>query len=152
MNFSSAWLAEHRAALPELKRRGYISNDLYAIQSLTESLGDFTPFTAELSRIACPTLILNGEHDYLTPRASHETLRQHIAGSRLVIVQHAYHAFTLESPAVVCRVLEEFSTSVEDGSWAGDQSVWVAADDPGTAPPPRRAGVTTPVPFRPHDP
>ncbi len=138
MNFSSAWLAEHRAALPELKRRGYISNDLYAIQNLVESFVDFAPFTADLGKITCPTLILNGEHDFLTPRACHETLRRNIVGSRLFIVQHAYHAFTLEFPAIVCRILGEFFRSVENASWTGDQSVWVAADDP------RAAVVATP--------
>ncbi len=45
-----------------------------------------------------PTLILNVEHDSFTPRTSHEILRQNIKNSRLMIVQHVYHAFTLEIP------------------------------------------------------
>ncbi len=133
MNFSSAWLAEHRDVLPELKRRGYVTNDLYAVQNLVESFVDFKPFSAELSRIACPTLIMNGEWDYLTPRGSHEILRRGIASSRLMIIQHAYHAFTLEFPQIVARVIEDFLRSVENGSWRGNQSVWVAADDPEAA-------------------
>lgn len=31
LNFSSAWIAAHRDVLPELKRQGYVGNDLYAI-------------------------------------------------------------------------------------------------------------------------
>ncbi len=130
MNFSSAWLAANREALSELKRRGYVLNDLYAIQNLIECLADFKPFSAELDRIACPTLILNGEWDYLTPRCCHEVLRRGIRRSWLVIIQHAYHAFTLEFPAITARVIEEFLRAVADGAWIGDQSVWIAADDP----------------------
>lgn len=88
----------------------------------------FEPFTAELARVTCPALILNGEWDALTPRACHETLRRALGNSRLVIVQHACHAFTLEFPALVARLIAE----LEDGSWKGDQSAWIAADDPET--------------------
>jgi 3-oxoadipate enol-lactonase len=130
MNFSSAWLAANAAALPELKRRGYVSNDLYAIQNLVEAFVDFRPFTAELGRITCPTLVLNGEWDPLTPRVCHETLRRGLPNARLVIVPHAFHAFTLEFPGLVARLIEHFVRAVEDGSWKGDGSVWIAADRP----------------------
>lgn len=130
MNFSSRWLAANKQIVPELKRRGYILNDHYAIQNLVESFIDFQPFSATLKQIECPTLILNGEWDYLTPRSCHEILRRKIPNSRLMIIQHAYHAFTLEFPEITARVIEEFLRSVEAGSWRGDRSVWVAADDP----------------------
>jgi pimeloyl-ACP methyl ester carboxylesterase len=130
MNLSSAWIERHRAAIPEMKRTGYVINDLYALQNLMESFTTFQPFTRDLERIRCPTLILHGEHDFLTPRDCHETLRRHIPGSRLVIIQHGYHAFTLEHPGVVARQVDDFVRGVEDGAWVGDQSVWVASEDP----------------------
>ena len=133
MNFSSRWLADNKHTIPELKRRGYILNDHYAIQNLVESFIDFQPFSSALKQIECPTLILNGEWDYLTPRICHDILCREIPNSRLIIIQHAYHAFTLEYPEVTARVIEEFLHSFEAGSWTGDGSVWVAADDP-TAP------------------
>ena len=43
-----------------------------------ESFLDFEPLTPQLSSIGIPTMILNGEFDFLTPRALHETLRVHI--------------------------------------------------------------------------
>ena len=61
-----------------------------------ESFLDFQPLTPQLASIAVPTMILNGEFDFLTPRALHETLRVQIPDSALVIIPHAYHAFTLE--------------------------------------------------------
>lgn len=129
-NFSPRWIAANADAIPGLKRASSGINDLYAIQNLMESLMHFQGFTPELERIPCPTLILNGEFDALTPRSAHEILRQHIPGSRLVLMQHVYHAFTLEIPEITCRVIEAFMAEVLAGGWRGDQSVWIANDDP----------------------
>ena len=94
--------------MPEMMRRGYAINDLYALQNLMESVNEFEPITDRLPRITCPTLILNGEYDFFTPRKCHEVLRKGIKRSRLVIVQHAYHAYTLEHPAVTMRLIGAF--------------------------------------------
>lgn len=133
MNMSSAWIAANRQRIPAMMRAGYIGNDGYAMQNLMESFVEFKPLTPDLHRITTPTLIMNGEFDFFTPRECHELIRREIANSRLLIVQHAYHAFTLEMPAVTMRQLEVFIAQVEDGSWQGDQSVWVAAEDPAAA-------------------
>lgn len=130
MNMSSAWIAANRERIPAMMRAGYIGNDGYAMQNLMESFVEFKPLTPDLHRITAPTLIMNGEFDFFTPRECHELIRREVANSRLLIVQHAYHAFTLELPAVTMRQLEVFITQVDDGSWQGDRSVWVAADDP----------------------
>ncbi|WP_245283875.1 alpha/beta fold hydrolase [Bradyrhizobium sp. Cp5.3] len=47
-----------------------------------ESFLDFKPLTPQLSSITVPTMILNGEFDFLTPRALHETLRVEIPVQR----------------------------------------------------------------------
>ena len=130
MNMSSAWLAANRDRIPEMRRAGYIGNDGYALQNLMESFVEFKPLTPELHKIKVPTLIMNGEFDFFTPRECHELLRSKICNSRLLIVQHAYHAFTVEAPAVTMRQIEVFLGQVTDGSWQGDQSVWIASDDP----------------------
>ncbi len=51
-----------------------------------ESFLDFEPLTPQLPSITVPTMILNGEFDFLTPRALHETLRVQIPNSSLVII------------------------------------------------------------------
>ena len=130
LNMSSAWIATNRQRIPDMKRAGYIGNDGYAMQNLMESFVEFKPLTADLHKIRVPTLIMNGEFDFFTPRECHELIRSKISNSRLLIIQHAYHAFTLEAPAVTMRQLEVFLGQVDDGTWQGDQSVWVAADDP----------------------
>lgn len=129
MNFSSQWLEKARATLPESMRRSYANNDSYAIQNLMESYINFKPFTKDLHRIQCPTLILNGEFDYLTPRTCHDILRKNIDNSRMIVIPHAFHAFTLEYPHMTVRLVADFMQRVRDKSWQGDQSVWVANDD-----------------------
>ena len=130
MNMSSAWIAANRERIPAMKRAGYIGNDGYAMQNLMESFATFKPLTPDLHKIKVPTLIMNGEFDFFTPRECHEVIRRHIANSRLVIIPRAYHAFTLEMPAVTMRQIEVFLDQVSKGRWQGDQSVWIASDDP----------------------
>jgi len=129
MNMSSAWLAANRARIPAMMRSGYISNDLYALQNLMESFVALKPLTPRLKEIEGPVLLMNGEHDFFTPRECHELLRRELPNCRLMLIQHAYHAFTVELPAVTLRQLHEFFSSVDDGTWVGDGSVWIAADD-----------------------
>lgn len=133
MNMSSAWLDANRSSIPSMKRAGYIGNDGYAMQNLMESFVEFKPLTPDLHKISVPTLIMNGEFDFFTPRECHELIRREAKNSRLLIIQHAYHAFTLEMQAVTMRQLEIFFAQVEAKTWQGDQSVWIAADDPTSA-------------------
>jgi 3-oxoadipate enol-lactonase len=52
--------------------------------------------TSLLSRISCPTLILVGREDPITPVADSETMQRGIAGSRLVVIENAAHVSNLE--------------------------------------------------------
>jgi hypothetical protein len=76
-------------------------------------------------------MILNGEFDFLTPRALHETLRVHIPNSSLVIIPRAYHAFTLEKPALTADLLARFAEDVLADRWQGNKAVWIAPEDAG---------------------
>ncbi len=130
LNFSANWIAKNEPQLAAMQRTSAATNDLYAIQNLMESLRNFKGFTAELKKINAPTLILNGEFDAFTPRSCHEILRKNIVHSRLMLMQKVYHAFTLEIPEITARVLLHFVKEVESGQWQGDQTVWIASDDP----------------------
>lgn len=130
MNMSSAWIAANRERIPAMKRAGYIGNDGYAMQNLMESFTEFAPLTPDLHRIDVPTLIMNGEFDFFTPRECHEVIRREIKNSRLLIMPRAYHAFTLEMPELTMRQLEHFVGLVDSQQWQGEQSVWIAAEDP----------------------
>ena len=131
MNLSDAWLGPQLGNLEAIKRQGWLTNDIYALQNLMESFLDFKPLTPQLSSISVPTMILNGEFDFLTPRALHETLRIQIPDSALVIIPHAYHAFTLEKPALTADLLSRFAEDVLAGKWKGSRSVWIAPEKAG---------------------
>jgi len=131
MNVSDHWLAPVLDKLDSVKRQGWLVNDVYALQNLMESFLDFEPLTPQLAAIGMPTMILNGEFDFLTPRALHETLRVQILNSSLVIIPRAYHAFTLEKPALTADLLARFADDVMTGRWQGSKSVWIAPEEAG---------------------
>src|SRR3954447_171439 len=131
MNVSDQWLEPVLDKLDQVKRQGWLVNDVFALQNLMESFLDFQPLTPQLSSIGVPTMILNGEFDFLTPRSLHETLRIHIPNSSLVIIPKCYHAFTLEKPALAADLLARFAEDVLAGRWRGNRAVWIAPEDAG---------------------
>jgi len=131
MNLSNEWLGPQIHMLEAAKRRGWLLNDVYALQNLMESFIDFEPLTPQLSSVRVPTMILNGEFDFLTPRPLQETLRVNIPDSELVIVPHAFHAFTLEKPTLTAYMLARFAEDVLAGRWTGKQTVWIGPEEVG---------------------
>jgi pimeloyl-ACP methyl ester carboxylesterase len=64
-----------------------------------------------LPAITCPTLILVGDGDQLTPPALSEEMASLIPGSRLVVVPDCGHLSTLERPQAVTQALVEWINS-----------------------------------------
>jgi pimeloyl-ACP methyl ester carboxylesterase len=61
-----------------------------------------------LAAIKCPTLVLVGDGDELTPPALSREIAEGIAGSRLVVVPDCGHLSTMEQPDAVNRALVEW--------------------------------------------
>jgi pimeloyl-ACP methyl ester carboxylesterase len=61
-----------------------------------------------LKSIHCPTLVLVGDGDALTPPALAEEIVAGVAGSRLVVVADCGHLSTMERPEAVNRALVEW--------------------------------------------
>ena len=64
-----------------------------------------------LAAIACPTLMLVGDGDVLTPPAQAQEIVAGIPGARLVIVPKCGHLSTLERPQAVTQALVEWMES-----------------------------------------
>lgn len=62
----------------------------------------------DLAGIRCPTLVLVGEADALTPPERSREMAEGIPGARLVTVAGAGHLSTIERPEEVTRTLVEF--------------------------------------------
>jgi len=61
-----------------------------------------------LGEITCPTLVLVGEGDSLTPLPVSEEIHAHIPGSELVVIEGSGHLSPLEEPDKVTRALRDF--------------------------------------------
>jgi pimeloyl-ACP methyl ester carboxylesterase len=62
----------------------------------------------DLPRVACPTLVLCGRQDALTPLGAHEEMARAIPGARLVVVEECGHISPLERPEAVTGALREW--------------------------------------------
>jgi len=60
------------------------------------------------ARIACPTLVIVGEHDAATPPEAAQALAKAIPGARLTTIPGAAHIPTLEQPGKVTEIITRF--------------------------------------------
>jgi pimeloyl-ACP methyl ester carboxylesterase len=63
-----------------------------------------------LQGIACPTLVLCGRHDGVTPVADHEEMAGLIRNSKLQVIEDCGHLSTIEQPTLVSKALLEWLT------------------------------------------
>jgi 3-oxoadipate enol-lactonase len=85
-----------------------LANSAEAIAGALTALMTRPDSTPLLQTIHCPTLILVGSDDSVTPPALSEELHQGIAGSELTIIEDAGHLSSLEQPAAFNRALARF--------------------------------------------
>jgi pimeloyl-ACP methyl ester carboxylesterase len=62
----------------------------------------------ELAGIGCPTLVLCGGDDKLTPAKYARYLRDNIPGAELAIIPQAGHMVMMERPSLVNDAIERF--------------------------------------------
>jgi len=64
-----------------------------------------------LGAVSCPTLVLVGDSDQVTPPDAAREIADGIPGARLVIVPRSGHLSTLEQPVAVTQALADWMTS-----------------------------------------
>lgn len=77
-----------------------------------EALRDRPDATPTLPTITCPTLIVVGEDDVITPPREAALLHAGIPGSHLQVIEGSGHLPCVERPAAVTHVLSEFVASL----------------------------------------
>jgi pimeloyl-ACP methyl ester carboxylesterase len=92
------------AALREIVRANRPDGVVDALEAL-KTRPDARP---GLAAITCPTLIVVGADDALTPPSAAESLRDGIAGSSLVVVPDAGHMSNMEQPVAFALALWSF--------------------------------------------
>ena len=94
-------IVEHVRSLALASSTAAISGALTALMTRPDS-------TPTLASIHCPTLIVVGEEDVVTPPALSESLHKGIAGSELVRIANAGHLSSLERPDAFNAALAKF--------------------------------------------
>ena len=61
-----------------------------------------------LAAVQCPTLVLCGRQDVITPPAVHEEMAAGIPGARLVLIEDCGHLSAMEQPQAVTALLREW--------------------------------------------
>jgi pimeloyl-ACP methyl ester carboxylesterase len=79
-----------------------------ALKAMAER-DDLTTF---LPRIECPTLVICGRHDVITPPQDSELMHREIKGSQLVMIEDAGHVSNLEQSEQFNRALVGFLQAV----------------------------------------
>jgi 3-oxoadipate enol-lactonase len=64
--------------------------------------------TAILAHIQCPTLVVAGEHDSVTPPEQARAWAQHIANAQFALIQQAGHLTNLEQPQAFTDTIRYF--------------------------------------------
>jgi len=93
-----------RAMAKTIGRDGYIRQQR-AIMNRVDGVGD-------LGDIKCPTLILCGRQDAITPLKVHEEMANHIRGADLVVIEDCGHLAPLEQPHATTAVLRYWLSGV----------------------------------------
>ena len=111
--------------LPTVLSEGYFANPIIPIQLMKEARLDAQQnkqaifnlmqatkerkdYRKDLEKINLPTLIIQGEKDFLLPVHLAEEVHKHIKNSKLVVVKHAGHTLNLEHVPEVCGYVKEF--------------------------------------------
>lgn len=68
-----------------------------------------------LAQIHCPTLVLVGQEDLLTPVRFSQQLAEGIPGAELVVIEQGGHSFIVETPVAVGQAMLRFLASVTGG-------------------------------------
>ena len=96
----------------ERLRRTMLAGDPFSYAATLRGLAERPDFTPLLPQIDCPTLLLVGRRDVISPVAEMTAIARTIPGSRLVEIEGAGHVTPLEAPEAVTRAMGEFLESL----------------------------------------
>jgi 3-oxoadipate enol-lactonase len=97
-----------RPALAVEVRRLVLANHPDAVAAAVSAMMTRPDSTPLLASIECPTLVVVGEEDAITPVADATALHESIPGSRLAVLPAAGHLSNLEAPEAFSGALARF--------------------------------------------
>jgi pimeloyl-ACP methyl ester carboxylesterase len=107
MMLSWGYGSESPQRLLDLARQEWVENDPQVVHDDFAAC-DLFDVMGRLGEIRCPTLVLCGEEDKLTPLKYAHYLRDNIPAATLTVIPRAGHMVMMEQPDQVNRAIEEF--------------------------------------------
>jgi 3-oxoadipate enol-lactonase len=104
--WGATFLNGHFDALKPFREQGS-ALPIHAVQHLIAG-GMQHDVLEAAANIACPTLLMTGDEDLLTPLSYSQQLQRRIAGSRLVMLEQAGHCMFQEQPARFAQIAADF--------------------------------------------
>ncbi len=99
---------QQRPEVVEGLRRVMMANSPRGIAAAALGMAERPDMTASLTEIRCPTLVVVGQDDVISPPAEMRGIAEAIPGARFVEIPAAGHMSPLENPAAVNAAIVEF--------------------------------------------
>jgi pimeloyl-ACP methyl ester carboxylesterase len=97
---------DERPHIVEATRRVMLGTDPRSIAAASRGMAQRRDFVAELKLIGCPTLVLVGANDALSPPSEMKTIADAIPNAKFKIIPNAGHMAPLEQPALANAAIE----------------------------------------------
>ena len=97
LSYGKEYRERHAEEIAESARLTIERNDAACYASACRAVSDID-YTADLATITCPTLILQGLEDALTPPGGSVIMSRQIEGSRFVMLENCGHGIPTERP------------------------------------------------------
>ena len=111
LSYGRAYRERHAEDIAEAARLTIERNDAASYAAACRAVSNID-YTADLATITCPTLILQGLEDALTPPGGSVIMSRRIQGSRLVMLENCGHWIPLERPDEFQAELETFLSAL----------------------------------------
>lgn len=104
--WGASYLNEHFEALKPWREKG-TALPIQAAHNLIRGAMEFDVLE-QAPNVTCPTLLMTGDEDLLTPLSYAHALQRRISGSRIAMLEEAGHCMFLERTGRFCEVAAEF--------------------------------------------
>jgi pimeloyl-ACP methyl ester carboxylesterase len=108
--FSKDFVERNPEAVEEFARKNPV-NDPSCFAKTALAMSDYN-YNDELGRICCPTLIIVGDQDVMTPPGGSVRMNRLIPGSKLIIFKDSGHISYVEQPEVFSKTVLNFLAEV----------------------------------------
>jgi pimeloyl-ACP methyl ester carboxylesterase len=108
----SEYTRQHHPEVELRVRQMIESATSQGIAAASRGMGQRADSTDLLATISCPTLVIVGEQDALTPPGATQEYAKQIPGAQLVVITNAGHLSNLEQPEAFVQAIREFLGSM----------------------------------------